>query len=233
MSGFIAGTLIKVKEDKNLPLEWWKPIEQLQVGDLVLSRPDTDEDIQDYKPVVKTFKYTKKEIWALRVYDLVDDITTEQPGLSTYFVTLNHPVWKCGTASSSLEKQSFKKATGHWLRVDQLLEGDVIKGVNNNLYLVGQTTPLYQLKDSTLAWLPSNDEYRIGESYGHVINLNELTTSKVGLVRTGKGCNNYYLDENEEHIPYAVEIYNIEVADFYTYCVGMDGIWVQNANFLD
>ena len=51
VDGVVAGTLIHTKEGL-------KPIEQIQVGDWVLSRPeDPEQGTQtDYKRVVKTFR---------------------------------------------------------------------------------------------------------------------------------------------------------------------------------
>ncbi|MBL0231797.1 MAG: Hint domain-containing protein [Moraxellaceae bacterium] len=52
-SGFVAGTLVHT--DKGLV-----PIEQLKVGDMVLSKHESGEGEQAYKRVVKTFKSAEK-----------------------------------------------------------------------------------------------------------------------------------------------------------------------------
>jgi hypothetical protein len=54
--GFVAGTLVHT--DKGLV-----PIEQIKVGDMVLSKPESGEGELAYKPVVNTFVHEDKEVW--------------------------------------------------------------------------------------------------------------------------------------------------------------------------
>lgn len=75
---FIAGTLVKIKPIDD-PNDIWnttysKPIEQLQIGDLVLSRPEDGTETQEYKPVVNTFYFKQKPIWVVKFSELVEDI---------------------------------------------------------------------------------------------------------------------------------------------------------------
>ena len=68
-TGFVAGTLVHT--DKGLV-----PIQDIKVGDLVLSKPvlskpeDGSGDIE-YKPVVKTFVHEDKEMWIKHTSQLV------------------------------------------------------------------------------------------------------------------------------------------------------------------
>lgn len=52
---FVAGTLIWTDNGR-------VPIEQIQVGDLVLSKPETNDGPQAYKRVVKTFYFDDLEV---------------------------------------------------------------------------------------------------------------------------------------------------------------------------
>jgi hypothetical protein len=54
--GFVAGTLVHT--DKGLV-----PIEQIKVGDMVLSKPESGQGELAYKPVVNTFEFEDKEVW--------------------------------------------------------------------------------------------------------------------------------------------------------------------------
>lgn len=53
---FVAGTLVHTKHGL-------VPIEQIKVGDWVLSKPDSGEGEVTYKRVVDTFEFDDKEIW--------------------------------------------------------------------------------------------------------------------------------------------------------------------------
>jgi hypothetical protein len=53
---FVAGTVMHTREGL-------KPIEQIQVGDWVLSKPESGEGEQAYKRVIKTVSFEEKEVW--------------------------------------------------------------------------------------------------------------------------------------------------------------------------
>jgi hypothetical protein len=82
---FVAGTLVHTKDGL-------KPIEQIQVGDWVLSRPENPEQGTEtaYKRVTKTFRFEDKEVvrfwWTPKPdggFEATDSV----------YVTPNHPVW--------------------------------------------------------------------------------------------------------------------------------------------
>lgn len=60
-SGFVAGTLVHT--DKGLV-----PIQNLKVGDLVLSKNEFD-GTKSFKPVENIFRYEQEEIFVLRFID--------------------------------------------------------------------------------------------------------------------------------------------------------------------
>ena len=81
-SGFVAGTLVHT--DKGLV-----PIEQLKVGDMVLSKHESGEGEQAYKRVVNTFKSAEKlPIMSVSFYDF-----SSGGGDVHIFCTDNHPFW--------------------------------------------------------------------------------------------------------------------------------------------
>ena len=55
-SGFVSGTLI---HSTNRLI----PIEKIQVGDLVLSKPENGEGEPYYKRVINIFEFDEKEVW--------------------------------------------------------------------------------------------------------------------------------------------------------------------------
>ena len=98
--GFVAGTLIHT--DKGLV-----PIQDIKVGDRVLSKPEDGSGDIEYKPVVKTFVHEDKEMWIVRLEknlekfnkdrEMVDYQTYKSASrFSSFLATPNHPVWVVG-----------------------------------------------------------------------------------------------------------------------------------------
>jgi len=90
--GFVAGTLVHT--DKGLV-----PIEQIKVGDMVLSKHESGEVEHAFKRVLSTFKSVeKKKIYAISFvnklpqdsWDIVPDTINE---FETVYLTDNHPIW--------------------------------------------------------------------------------------------------------------------------------------------
>jgi hypothetical protein len=76
--GFVPGTLVHTSEGV-------KPIEQIRVGDWVLSRLEVSGQ-QAHKPVTNTFQFEDKEIW---------EVCYLTPGgeTGTIRATAEHQVW--------------------------------------------------------------------------------------------------------------------------------------------
>ncbi|MCL2076004.1 MAG: Hint domain-containing protein [Betaproteobacteria bacterium] len=106
---FIAGTLVHTKEGL-------RPIEQIRVGDYVLSKPENGEGEVTYKRVINTFEFEDKETWFVswqilpspsemeHIRSLVrekkrDELQEvrhqkfEEHGQSFVVTTPNHPFW--------------------------------------------------------------------------------------------------------------------------------------------
>ena len=223
---FIAGTLIRVQRNLDLPHIMWKQIEDIQIGDLVLSRPEDGTDIQEYKPVVNTFKLDKKPVWVLRTLELVADFINNPTLSSEIIATANHSFWVCGIASIAGELDSLVLTQGRWSRLDQLNNGDVVQS-NNKYFVVLHATQLYQTEEAHIAWALDPE----GDGYGSAFDLN--TIRETGRIN-GKFAYNSYHSENEqgesEYIPYLADVYNFEVEDYHTYYVGTRSFWVHNTN---
>lgn len=82
---FVAGTLVHTKDGL-------KPIEQIQVGDWVLSHPENPDDGTEtaYKRVSKTFRFEDKEV--IRCWWAPDSNSSFEESDWVY-ATPNHPVW--------------------------------------------------------------------------------------------------------------------------------------------
>lgn len=226
---FIAGTLVSVQRDMNLPRIFWKKIEDIQVGDLVLSRPEEGTDIQEYKPVVNTFKLEKKPIWLLSALELIDDFPNNPTYPREIIATPNHPFWVCGWASISGELNSLKlDEKGKWCRLDELVDGDVIQSEDGS-YVVHFATPLYQTEQPHIAW--AMDPENTFEECGWNFDLEKIKQS--GQIIGDFSYNTYYQEDmhgEREYQPYLADVYNFEVQDYHTYYVGGACLWVHNTN---
>lgn len=226
---FIAGTLVRVQRDLNLPRRIWKKIEDIQVGDLVLSRLGEGTKIQEYKPVVNTFKLEKKPIWLLSALELIDDFRNNPTYPKNIIATPYNQFWVCGWASISGELNSLELYDqGKWCQLDHLMDGDVIQS-DDKYYVVHFATPLYQTEQSHITWA-MDPENRM-EECGWNFDLEEIKQS--GQIIGDFSYNTYYQENmygERQYLPYLADIYNFEVQDYHTYYVGGACLWVHNTN---
>ncbi len=161
-SGFVAGTLVHT--DKGLV-----PIQDIKVGDLVLSRYKGGDGELVYKPVVRTFVTENVLVYAIRLTPALhmgmkhrEIIELDERYKENYLlVTANHPFW--------VEDRG-------WVRADQI-------EVNQKLILKDGTrvtfsgaaldrrmiVPVYQTLDPLVGFIPDYGDER-GQS-GVLINL--------------------------------------------------------------
>ena len=62
-SGFVVGTLVHT--DKGLV-----PIQDIKVGDRVLSKPESGDGELVFKPVIRTMTHEDKELWQLTYVEI-------------------------------------------------------------------------------------------------------------------------------------------------------------------
>jgi hypothetical protein len=194
---FVAGT--PVWTDKGLV-----PIDQLRVGDMVLSQPEAGGP-QAYKRVVNTFKHLNKNVRRVSYTGDVD-------GRDLYeqlIVTDNHPFWVPHIGWISPEhivdetEACFLRADGREISLD----------FNDVIYRTGQLNLGY---------------VRNGEDSfnGHMIDLANWKLEDRVLGESEALQDIIYGDNPRIY----TDVYNIEVEDFHTYYVGKIGIWVHNVD---
>jgi hypothetical protein len=86
---FVAGTLVHTRDGL-------KPIEEIKVGDCVLSKPESGEGELSYHPVTQTFEHDDKEIYCLELSVLKEQPSGEKKPARDYdciAVTGAHPIW--------------------------------------------------------------------------------------------------------------------------------------------
>ncbi|MDA3876521.1 MAG: polymorphic toxin-type HINT domain-containing protein [Halothiobacillus sp.] len=85
-SGFVAGTLVHTEDGL-------KPIEQIKVGDRVLSRHESGEGELCYQPVTQTFLYEDREIYYVSWQVLEKETLKPKQIFGEMAVTGAHPIW--------------------------------------------------------------------------------------------------------------------------------------------
>ncbi|GHU14622.1 hypothetical protein FACS189441_4680 [Betaproteobacteria bacterium] len=113
---FVAGTLVHTKEGL-------RPIEEIKVGDYVLSKPESGNGELCYQPVTQTYEYENRElyclIWAARKELPEGEKMVEDFGYIA--VTAGHPIWvsQLGfwiSSTSTRESEDIRR----WMSVEEL-----------------------------------------------------------------------------------------------------------------
>jgi hypothetical protein len=196
-SGFAAGTLVHVKGGT-------KPIEQIRVGDEVLSKSVSDGR-QEYKRVLRLFVYKPETIMEAGY------VLSEKPNyIYTIVTSLNHMFWVVDDGWTAAKRLPFgPNAFGK--RVE-LADGRYVEvGWSNNIYI--SNTP-------NVGWRPSymGDVCRPGALWDYV-NHPLISTEVMAL----EEIQEFELDDPYLKLP----VYNQEVEDFHTYYVGEHGVLVH------
>ncbi len=208
---FAKGTLVHTKEGL-------KPIEQIQVGDWVLSKPENGGE-QAYKRVLKRFEYPAERIVDLFYIPPGQDRTPGKPvKRKRISVTRNHPFWtneQGWTAVSELRsyRSTFEDKTGHPICFADL----------TNVYISDQPhvgwTPNHMGATDCFGALWNYDTHKLIDAEVLAVDAIQETYRELG--------------DREAINPdlfFKAPVYNLEVEDFHTYYVGEHGIWVHNQN---
>jgi hypothetical protein len=208
---FAKGTLVHTKEGL-------KPIEQIQVGDWVLSKPENGGE-QAYKRVLKTFAHEPQRIAQLQ-YTLpgqdLEDLIRRGQGIQTGHIntTLNHPFWTKEEGWTAPRHMQDNGASGFHFQDKN--GGDLQCWTIQNIYLSDQPNVGW----TSNRW-PENVETDKGSLWDYakhrLVAASEFPPDDIA--------------EGERQDPYfKAPVYNLEVEDFHTYYVGEHGIWVHNQN---
>ncbi|GAB6141491.1 hypothetical protein JCM14076_22200 [Methylosoma difficile] len=199
---FVAGTLVHTQEGL-------KPIEQIQVGDWVLSKPDSGEGEPEYKRVTKTFVREDQEVW------LVEYVIGNEMRTHALVVTGNHPVW--------VDRQG-------WTPVYNLRGGDSLVIIDADTTTadeawVFRVSQIFATDTPDVGWSGGrrNTDNVDMQDYGPTV---DLRNGEVKVTQPDEDTINRSAAEMNEDLKRRV--YNFEVEDFHTYFVGKCGVWVHN-----
>lgn len=182
---FAGGTLVHT--DKGLV-----PIQEIKVGDMVLSKPEDGSGEVSYRPVLNTFVHENKELWMVKADkylslkkpngDWLDyDISEYASRKTDFLATPNHPIWVVGRGIKKDEDnvvldEIIMYPEPHWKRVDQLERYEVMVNADGVMYYIERAQPVYQFDtDINIPLKPSymwyQEEYYAKEydKYGNVI----------------------------------------------------------------
>ncbi|MFY9260605.1 MAG: polymorphic toxin-type HINT domain-containing protein [Gallionella sp.] len=216
---FAAGTLVHTQTGL-------VPIEQIKVGDMVLSKPESGEGEQAYKRVTRTFAHEPQTVMEV-CYTLPDDVNTAAGRLIT---TLNHPFWVA-------ENGSMLTAKG-WTAAEDLpqlfgADGTKFELYDGSLTFVRGCGKIYISDQSGVGWMPAymGDPQRPGHLWDFV--NHKLVASDVmalKAIQEWEWKHQHPVYDMPKKYLLKLPVYNIEVEDFHTYYVGKHGVWVHNKN---
>jgi hypothetical protein len=211
---FVAGTLVHT--DKGLV-----PIEQLRVGDLVLSQPETTGE-KAYRRVINTFAFDDKPIRVIRF--AVDDFPSIR---HQCYVTDNHPFWVEGVGWTPAGK----------LRVQG---GEVVQLADGTRAEVLVSYPIWRTPQAGFGWVAVDV---IRQDSAHIVDFRSGTDFSKYNIWEQDQLPARFIEGNIEYLAgmrsiwegddplFRTRVYNIEVEEFQTFYIGDLGVWVHNHSF--
>jgi len=221
IGGLVAGTLVHT--DKGLV-----PIEQLKVGDMVLSKLENGHGKQVYKPVVRTIATENVGVRLVTcvLKDILDDVSRKfvkpikYEELTNIVVTIDQPFWVVGKG---------------WIQAGDIQGHDLFELSDGRLAVVykgGAFTaakPIYHIPGNIRGWTVYNDEYNDDEAVYY--EDFDLTPDVMRQRDIGEPYFDRYLGWHKDHNQrYTCTVYNFEVADTHTYYVGDIGVRIHDTN---
>jgi hypothetical protein len=203
-AGFVAGTLVHTREGL-------RPIEQLKVGDEVLSRPEKPEDGTEaaYKRVVNTSKHENRQVLRIKYIIEVDG----QKKFFNVTSTVGHPFWVVGegwTAANGI--------LGDWMGPSRLVLRD-----GKEVHADGKVW-VYATDRPGVGWVANRGTEEEGVLWNFAENQLVETGRMYDIEAWSSGPN------DTPYLPFTTTVCNIEVEDYHTYFVGTHGVWVHDAD---
>lgn len=236
LSCFVAGTLVHTQEGL-------RPIEQIKVGDYVLSKSESGEGEVSYKRVVKTFEREGQEVWFVG-YSVLDGSKKEE----FVVATADHPFHVKRTINCSqeiYEESVWVKTYDLYCRQER---GDttIFELADGREAKCGLVGPIIALKSpargvvfTSLGVGDGNDDWGVDFSkdtpaylgwelrYGSTLPISTFPDMPSDLLY-GDLAPDAVTSVTCGHTPLLNTVYNLEVEDTHTYYVGELGVLVHN-----
>jgi hypothetical protein len=163
IGGFVAGTLIHTRESL-------RPIEQIKVGDYVLSKPESGLGEPSYQRVMRTFEHENREVFLVSWSILDSPIPWPEQEPAFVVVTGTHPIWVKRFVDRS---DKGVKEVNAWMSIEEIyiinFEFNVVQnkaGVDVDVELhdgrvaqLGSVKPLLQSRDQNIGVGFKDTEY--------------------------------------------------------------------------
>lgn len=237
--GFVAGTLVHT--DKGLV-----PIQDIKVGDLVLSSPEqSDGSLREYKRVVNTFRAESEDVWQLGLlcYKSLDTSDDLQVIKEFVYLAKKHPVYLADSAEFRPNKSK------QWVIASDLIPDERILLITNEgdgKFDVASIKPVYQIDiDKGFcyeqdAWSDFHSfvKFNKAESYETIGYWNDEPYD-YEVSRGNFRVFDYAIDKSLQNLMgeninalkiLKIPMFNLEVDDYSTYFVGELGLRVHDAS---
>ncbi|ERS04269.1 hypothetical protein Q674_00375 [Acinetobacter sp. COS3] len=239
MTGFVAGTLVHT--EKGLV-----PIQEINVGDRVLSRSENNEEETVYKSVLNISSSFDSIIFQLCYYNIKNPMSDLQAQI--LYLAGGNLIW--------VVKDEDGNIIDKWLPVENIIGGsqvvlnngdlaevdgiqEVLRTNNKNVgdifdILNDRPEILVDFSHDKLEYYYIEHLFRTNESYRYEYHshIEHNFSDKISIM-----VGNYNIKVVKEYFdffevrtcpqPYTRSVYNLEVEDHHTYFVGYDGIWVH------
>lgn len=229
--GFVAGTLVHT--DKGLV-----PIEQIKVGDMVLSKHESGEGEQAYKPITNVFKSENVPILQMSYYDALNPMDDLKAKL--LYLTEGHLIWVVTDENDNV--------INDWMPAQNIVGGSKVILKAGVLAYVDGKQEVWSTINKNVAYV--ND--LMEEDPEIVVDFSDEKIQSYHVAEYFSGMTSQFSDEtlvfddkteviknyldfvesgdDFDSQAYRATVYNFEVADYHTYFVGDGGIWVHYAN---
>lgn len=203
-SGFAAGTLVHTQTGL-------KPIEQIQVGDFVLSKAENDGE-QAYKRVTQTFELSPVRIIRQSYYFLEDVKYEPRFSVQAFSITtsMNQLFWTIG------------KRKGRWTEAKNYL-GTLMLCDGRQVRTGGEKRNIYKSNHPEVGWIPSANVYYRQPGWLWDFTNNCCVASNVLALQEVRDSYN-----GSSHF-FKLTVYNLEVEDFHSYFIGEHGVLIHDA----
>ncbi|WP_230655783.1 hypothetical protein [Psychrobacter sp. I-STPA10] len=251
---FVGCTLVRMADGT-----LWKRIDDMEVGDMVLAMPEDGIGEAVPKRVTKTFKFEDKAVWYIGVarHDKGMGYTAEGFAVTAEHPFCVYGYAPKVTEVGKHNPIEFYD-TPQWKRVDELLQGDVLySGAKDRYYLVNSVKPFAKSFLPKYAWLQGGESMydwqfeEVGTDWdllseekgilgANILQLgDDMDENDANIIvdDTVPPYPKYHLDgytgnrvHGTQYAPYTTTVYNIEVEDYHTYCIGGSGILVHDTD---